>query len=70
MMEVVERLLSEDDESPPKAVRFSYSRPEHPWLNRTVIRIIERLSGQARLEYLYRQWAANPAPASLLMATG
>jgi putative hemolysin len=41
-------------------VRFSYSRPEQPWLNRTVIRIIERISGQPRLEGLYRDWAANP----------
>ena len=42
------------------AVRFSYSRPEQYWINRCVIRAIERLSGQPRLERLYRDWAANP----------
>ena len=40
--------------------RFSYARPEQRWLNRSVIRAIERLSGQPHLERLYRQWAANP----------
>lgn len=43
------------------AVRFSYSRPEQRLLNRTVIRLIERLSGQRRLERLYRDWALKPA---------
>jgi len=42
------------------AVRFSYSRPEQRWLNRSIIRAIERLSGLPRLERLYRDWAANP----------
>lgn len=42
------------------AVRFSYSRPEQRWLNRSLIRGVERLSGQRRLEHLYRQWAVNP----------
>ena len=41
-------------------VRFSYSRPEQRWLNRNLIRAVERLSGQRRLELLYREWAANP----------
>ena len=41
-------------------VRFSYSRPEQHWLNRNLIRAVERLSGQRRLERLYREWAANP----------
>jgi len=27
-------------------IRFSYSRPEQRWLDRTMIRIIERFSGQ------------------------
>lgn len=42
------------------AVRFSYSRPEQRWLNRTLIRVVERLSGQPHLERLYRAWADNP----------
>jgi len=43
-----------------RAVRFSYSRPEQRWLSRNIIRAIERLSGQPRLERLYRGWAVNP----------
>lgn len=43
-------------------VRFSYSRAEQPWANRTAIRVIERLSGQPRLERLYRNWASKPHP--------
>ncbi len=42
------------------AIRFSYSRPEQRWLNRSFIRAVERLSGQQRLERLYREWAVNP----------
>ena len=42
------------------AVRFSYSRPEQRRLNRSLIRAVERLSGQPRLEQLYRDWAAKP----------
>jgi putative hemolysin len=68
MAEVVERLLDGSDDTAPADVRFSYSRPEHPWLNRTVIRIIERLSGQPRLERLYRQWAEDPAPGENIFA--
>ena len=41
-------------------VRFTYSRPEQRWLNRLLIRTIEGLSGQPRLEQLYRDWATNP----------
>lgn len=43
-------------------VRFSYSRPEQRWFDRTMIRLIERASGQPHLEELYRSWAANPLP--------
>ena len=68
MTEVVERLLSSEDGSATEDVRFSYSRPEHPWLNRAVIRIIERMSGQPRLERLYRQWAASPPPGENIFA--
>jgi putative hemolysin len=43
-------------------VRFSYSRPEQRWFNRTLIRLIERASGQRHLAELYRDWSANPPP--------
>ncbi len=43
-------------------VRFTYSRPEQPFLNRMIIRLIERMSGQVRLERLYRSWASRPHP--------
>src|SRR5262249_12318180 len=42
-----------------EAVRFSYSRPEQAWSKRLVIRAVERLTGQPRLERLYRGWARN-----------
>lgn len=42
------------------AIRFSYSRPEQRWLNRSIIRAVERVSGQPHLESLYRGWAADP----------
>lgn len=41
-------------------VHFSYSRPDQRWLNRSLIRAVERLSGQPHLERLYRSWAAHP----------
>lgn len=41
-------------------VRFSYSRPEQRWLNRHLIRAVERFSGQPYLERLYRAWADDP----------
>ncbi|MFO1132215.1 MAG: lysophospholipid acyltransferase family protein [Hyphomicrobiales bacterium] len=43
-----------------EGVRFSYSRPEQRWFNRSLIRAVERLSGQPHLERLYRTWSANP----------
>jgi len=59
MTDVIE-YLPPHTEHEPSDVRFSYSRPEQPWVNRSVIRLIERLSGQPRLERLYRDWAASP----------
>jgi putative hemolysin len=67
MTEAIEYLPSRTD-SGPRDVRFSYARPEQRWLNRSLIRIIERLSGQPRLERLYRDWAANPPPGENLFA--
>jgi putative hemolysin len=62
MSDLAQVLSLTDDASETAEVRFSYSRPEQPWLNRTTIRIIERLSGQPRLERLYRSWASKPHP--------
>ncbi len=42
-----------------EGVRFSYSRPEDSWSKRLVIRAIEQLTGQPRLERLYRSWSAE-----------
>ena len=39
---------------------FTYSTPEMPWLRRTVIRTVERLSGRAGFERLYRNWQQKP----------
>jgi putative hemolysin len=41
------------------SVHFSYSRPEQRWLHRSLIRAVERLSGQSHLERMYRGWAAD-----------
>lgn len=49
-------------------IRFTYSRPEQRWLYRSLVRTIERLSGQPRLERLYRGWSANPPPGENLFA--
>jgi putative hemolysin len=35
---------------------FTYSTPEMPWPRRTLIRAVERLSGRAGFERLYRDW--------------
>ena len=39
---------------------FTYSTPEMPWLRRTLIRTVERLSGRAGFERLYRNWQQKP----------
>ena len=67
MNEAVDYLPARTD-SEPRDIRFSYSRPEQRWLNRSLVRTIERLSGQPRLERLYRGWAANPPPGENLFA--
>ena len=35
---------------------FTYSTPQMPWFRRTMIRTVERLSGRAGFERLYRTW--------------
>jgi putative hemolysin len=67
MIEAI-KFLSAPDEAKTAGVRFSYSRPEQRWLNRTMIRTIERFSGQPYLERLYRDWAANPPPGENIFA--
>jgi putative hemolysin len=53
-----------------EGVRFSYSRPEQPALNRALIRAIEHLSGQPKLERLYRHWSATRGPDETIFAAG
>lgn len=62
MVEVAEHLLEQDESFEAEDIRFSYSRPEQHWINRSVIRLIERISGQPELERLYRGWAQSPLP--------
>lgn len=42
------------------AVRFTYSKPEDRLLKRLIVRGVERLTGQPRLERLYRDWSSRP----------
>jgi putative hemolysin len=67
MNEAVDFLLSRTG-SEQRGIRFSYSRPEQRWLNRSLIQTIELLSGKTRLEQLYRGWASNPPPGENLFA--
>jgi putative hemolysin len=62
MSDLAQILPLAGDETENTEIRFSYSRAEQPWANRTAIRLIERLSGQPRLEKLYRGWASKPHP--------
>jgi putative hemolysin len=62
MSDLAQALPLTNDDAENGEVRFSYSRAEQPWANRTAIRVIERLSGQLRLERLYRNWASKPHP--------
>jgi len=41
---------------------FSYAEPDDPRLKRFVIRLIERMSGQPYLKWLYEDHLANPLP--------
>jgi putative hemolysin len=62
VIEITERFSVPPSPVSTEDIRFSYSRPEQHWVNRMVIRTIERLSGQPRLERLYRSWSRNPSP--------
>ena len=41
---------------------FSYAEPDDPRLKRFVIRLIERMSGQPYLKWLYEEHQAHPVP--------
>ncbi|MGV8988250.1 MAG: hypothetical protein ACOH2H_18420 [Cypionkella sp.] len=53
-------LLQEPRGAPQAGPMFTYSTPEMPWLRRTMIRCVERLSGRAGFERLYRNWQKKP----------
>ena len=42
--------------APAKGPVFTYSTPEQSFLRRSLIRLVERLSGRARFERIYRDW--------------
>lgn len=67
MNEAVECLPSGAD-TKTAPLRFTYSHPDQRWLNRSLIRMIERISGQPHLERLYRTWAENPPPGENIFA--
>ena len=67
-IEAVEDLAGGEEQSTHREVRFSYSRPEQPFAHRAAIRLIERLSGQTRLERLYRQWSQDTRPGENIFA--
>jgi putative hemolysin len=46
----------------PAVDTFSYAEPDDPRLKRFVIRVIERMSGQPYLKWLYEENQANPVP--------
>lgn len=39
---------------------FTYSTPEQSFLRRTLIRVVERFSGRAKFERIYRDWREAP----------
>ncbi len=43
-----------------KGPMFTYSSPDQPWLRRNLIRLVERLSGRAGFEAIYRDWRTRP----------
>ncbi|WP_112310926.1 lysophospholipid acyltransferase family protein [Pseudogemmobacter bohemicus] len=45
----------------PEGPVFTYSHPDQSPLRRRLIRVVERISGQSRIERLYRDWRADPA---------
>ena len=52
--------MSEDGHEADRPVTFSYSQDNHPPLKRTLIRAIERASGQRRMKRIYEREIASP----------
>lgn len=50
----------EPSEAVPEGPVFTYSTPQQSWPRRTMIRMVERLSGRARFERIYRTWQQSP----------
>lgn len=48
----------------PNGPMFTYSTLEQPWARRTLIRMVERLSGRARFERIYQDWQQRPQDAN------
>ena len=59
MIEAVDRLTLDEETGEHEDIRFSYSRPEQALWRRAFIRSIEWISGQPKMERLYRSWTAN-----------
>lgn len=56
---------------PASGPTFTYSRPEQPFLRRSLIRVVELLSGRARFERLYKRWQAeHHNPGETIFTTG
>lgn len=53
-------LLPEPIFAPQFGPMFTYSTPDMPWFRRTLIRSVERLSGRAGFERIYRDWQKKP----------
>ncbi|MGL6209803.1 MAG: lysophospholipid acyltransferase family protein [Paracoccaceae bacterium] len=49
---------------------FTYSRPEQPVVRRSLIRLVEWLSGRAAMERMYRAWVANRPAGETIFAAG
>ena len=54
-------LDSVSEMAPAADLDLSYSHPSQPRFRRSLIRMVERLSGQPKLRSLYAGWAASPA---------
>ncbi len=62
-------LLPESETAPQVGPMFTYSTPQMPWFRRTMIRTVERLSGRAGFERLYRDWQKKPRDAEATIFT-
>ena len=51
-------------------VRFSYASDDDPWSKRTLIRTVERFSGQPRLRNAYERWSRQPQRGENIFAAG